>query len=128
MYMNQSTSYKVDTSNQSFIEDVQKWMVLEQQIKTINEKLHSLRESRSEITQKICSQIETKKFGKIELSSGELKMVDKRDYAPLTFTYIKECLDKIVSDPKQSEYIIQYLKDHREIKITPELRVSASKK
>jgi hypothetical protein len=115
------------STNQSFIEDVQKWMVLEQQIKTINEKLHSLRESKTEITQKICSQIQTKKFGKIELSYGELKMVDKRDYAPLTFTYIKECLDKIVADQTQSDYIIQYLKEHREIKITPELRVSAAK-
>lgn len=114
-------------NNQSFIADVQKWMVLEQQIKSINEKLHTLRESRTEITQKICSQIQEKKFGKIELSTGELKMVDKRDYAPLTFTYIKECLDKIVADTKQSDYIIQYLKDHREIKITPDLRVSNTK-
>ena len=59
---------------------------------------------------------------KIEISDGELKMYEKKEYPPLTFTYVEESLAKILSDKSQVDYIIQYLKSNREIKSSVDIR------
>ena len=59
---------------------------------------------------------------KIEISDGELKMYEKKEYSPLTFSYVEESLAKILADKSQVDYIIQYLKSNREIKSSPDIR------
>ena len=59
---------------------------------------------------------------KIEISDGELKLYEKKEYSPLTFAYIQSCLANIINDESHVEFIIQYLKDHREIKTQTDIR------
>jgi hypothetical protein len=59
---------------------------------------------------------------KIEISDGELKMYEKKEYSPLTFTYIEESLAKILTDKSQVDYIIQFLKQNREVKSSVDIR------
>lgn len=82
-----------NTQHKDFIENVQKWMVQEQQLKTLNDKTKQVRDAKTETTKQICEYIRQKNQAtKIELSDGELKLYDKREYPPLTFSYIRECL------------------------------------
>ena len=109
---------------QDFIENVQKWVILDKQLKIIHEKTKDMRETKQHLTEEICTYIKNKNMTntKIEISDGELKMYDKKEYSPLTFTYLEESLGKIITDKSQVEYIIQYLKSNREIKSSVDIR------
>jgi hypothetical protein len=107
-----------------FVENIQKWVVLDKQLKLINEKTKEIRENKHRLTNDICGYIQNKSLSstKIEISDGELKMYEKKEYSPLTFTYIEESLAKILTDKSQVDYIIEFLKKNREIKNSVDIR------
>lgn len=107
-----------------FVENVQKWVILDKQLKMIHEKTKEIRDNKQQLTHEICNYIQNKNMTntKIEISDGELKMYEKKEYSPLTFTYVEESLAKILADKSQVDYIIQYLKSNREIKSSPDIR------
>lgn len=117
------------TANPSaiFKHDVSLWVTLENQIKVINEKTKKMREMKQAASERICKYIiENNVKNKIKISDGELKaeikIYEKKDYSPLTFGYIETCLKKIIQDEEQVEYVIQFLKENREITTTPDIR------
>ena len=108
----------VINANTELIENIRKWVLLDTQIRTINEKTKVIREVKQKVTTQICNYIINKNIQdkKIEISDGELKVFTKNEYSPLTFSYIEECLSKIISNKEQVQYIIKFLKENREIK------------
>ena len=54
--------------------------------------------------------------------------VKKKDYSSITFGYIERCLDELISDKNQVEYIIKYLKDNREVNVSNEIKRTYKKK
>ena len=52
----------------------------------------------------------------IKITNGEIKLFEKKEYQPLSYSYIDECLQKIINNKSQIEYILNYLKKNREIK------------
>ena len=117
--MNTSTS-----ENELFAQNVQKWVVLDKQLKYVNEKTRQIREAKNDLTTEICEYIQRKQWTDkpIEITNGTIKFIEKREYSPLSFAYIEECLDKIISDASHVDFILQYLKDNREVKTACELR------
>lgn len=121
-------SRKMTTPNSStgdsFIQNVQKWVVLDKQLKYVNEKTRQIRESKNALSANICAYMQQKQWTSkpIEITDGVIKCVEKREYSPLSFSYIEECLDELIDDKDKVDYIIQYLKDHREMKTICELR------
>ena len=107
-----------------FANQVKQWVVLDKQLKYVNEKTRQIRESKTALSKEICAYIQSKKWEHrtIDVSDGELKFLEKRDYSPLSFTYIEECLDEIISDKDQVDFIIDYLRDHREVRVSTEIR------
>jgi len=107
-----------------FVKNIQSWVFLDSQLKQINEKTRKMREKKHELLNQInCYVTENDlKNAKIEISDGELKFGEKKEYSPLTFNYLQESLEKIISDKKHVEYIINYLKENRQIKTTPDIR------
>jgi len=122
--MNSDKTIIVNNPKQEFVENVQKWVILDKQLKIIHEKTKDIRETKQQLTEEICTYIKNKNMTntKIEISDGELKMYEKKEYPPLTFTYVEESLAKILSDRSQVDYIIQYLKSNREIKSSVDIR------
>ena len=114
---NQSLIVKPNKNERELlIEHVKNWVILDQKIQMINEKTKQIRELKSTITTDICDYIKRNKItSNIGISNGELQMYDKKDYKPLTFTYVEKCLNEIIKDKTHVEYIIKYLKDNREI-------------
>tara|TARA_B110000879_G_scaffold149975_1_gene194349 strand:+ start:304 stop:708 length:405 start_codon:yes stop_codon:yes gene_type:complete len=105
------------------IEHVKNWVILDQKIQMINEKTKQIRELKSTITTDICDYIKRNNItSNIGISNGELRMYDKKDYKPLTFTYVEKCLNEIIKDKTHVEYIIKYLKDNREITISQDIK------
>jgi len=81
---------------QKFVESVQKWVSIDTQIKAINEKVKKARELKSQLIGNIYQYVEKNGLEntRIEISDGDLKFYEKRDYQPITFGYVEECLEK----------------------------------
>ena len=91
------------------IENVKNWVILDQKIQIINEKTKQIRELKSTITTDICNYMKSNNItSNIGISNGKkLRMYDKKDYKPLTFTYVERCLNEIIKDKTHVEYILQ---------------------
>ena len=105
------------------IEHVKNWVILDQKIQMINEKTKQIRELKSTVTTEICDYMKRNNItSNIGISNGELRRYDKKEYKPLTFTYVEKCLNEIIKDKTHVEYIIKYLKDNREITTSQDIK------
>lgn len=109
------------------IENVRNWVVLDQQLHTIHNKTKELRELKTRATANICDYVKSNNITtNIGISNGELRIYDKKEYKPLTFTYVEKCLNEIIKNKTQTEYIMKYIKENRELNTTQDIkRISA---
>ena len=114
----------VDPERKEFVENIQKWVNIDTQLKSVHEKVKKARETKSQLLSNIYKYVEKKSLEDttIEISDGELRFYEKREYQPISFGYVERCLEAILSDKKQIEYIMDYLHDHREVKTIKEIR------
>jgi hypothetical protein len=108
----------------SFEQQVQQWVQLDNQIKTLNEKLKTLRENKHNVTESLVKQAERNnaKQTPIQISDGKLKFVSVNVSNPLTFKYVEKCLGEIIQSKDQVEKIIEYLKKNREVKLVQDIK------
>jgi hypothetical protein len=112
------------TNKQQFVENVQKWSLIDAKLKLINENTKKLRDMKSELGKNISAymkenNLEDKKIG---LQGGELRLVEKKEYTPLTFSYIESCLDNIIADKEQVDFIMNCVREQRDVNTVKELR------
>ena len=112
-----------------FVENVQKWVALDSQLKNINEKTKIMRENKHSISDKIIEYADANQMRdrKIDISDGTLRFSEKKEYAPLTFGYIEESLGKLIPNKEHVDQIIKYLREHREVKTVAEIRRTFNK-
>ena len=106
-------------------EKIKKWVVLDSQLKLIAEKTKTIREMRNLLETEIIDHLEERGLTnkKIGIGNGsELKIVDKKEYGTLSYTYIEECLVKLIPDETQVSFVIQYIKDNRPVKTVKEIK------
>jgi len=134
--MENQTIVPVSYSNNALKDDITLWITLENQLKVVYEKTKKMREMKQGASERICnymkegsgmrSSSEGGARNKIKIKDGELnaeiRLYDKKEYSPLTFTYIESCLKKIIRDEEQVEYVIQFLKENREVTSSPDIR------
>jgi len=113
--MNQESQFK---------QNIQKWSLIDAKLRTINDHSKKLREMKAEIETQLHNYMNENNLAdkKISIDGAELRFIEKKEYTPLTFTYIELCLDNIIDDKKQIESIIEYIKDQRDLTISKELR------
>ena len=105
------------------INDVQRWVLADTQLKQLNEKTKQMREVKSAANANIMLYMKQTNYnGNIKISDGELRIYEKKEYSPLTYSYIEKCLAKIIPDETHVEYIIQYLKENREVTTNQDIK------
>mgnify|MGYP001228387813 CR=1 FL=1 len=115
-------------TREEFIIDIKKWALLDSQLKIVNDKTKKMREMKHMLTKDICDYVKNNNTSNtIGISDGELKIYEKKEYSPLSYSYIQECLENIIKNPDHIDFIIQYLKDHRETKITQDIKRTYTK-
>lgn len=109
---------------QIFVEHIKRWVLLDTHIKRIQEKVKELKSERSDLDAAICSYLAKHQLLEktIEIHDGQLRCAEKKDYTPLSYSYLEKVLKTIVSEPATVERILQCIKDQREIKTRMELR------
>lgn len=108
----------------SFEQNVQQWISIDNQQKSLNDKYKELRDKKQELTIQINEYVETKQLTNsiITISDGKLKFTNSKDTQQLTFKYLETCLCEIIKNETHVKKIIEYVKNKREIKIVPEIR------
>lgn len=115
-------------SKQELIENIRTWVMYDSQLKIINEKLKKVRENKSQLTKNICDYANMNKIqSKIEISDGSLSFYEKKEYSPLTYSYVEKCLGELISDKAQVSYIINYLKENREVTKSQDIKRNYTK-
>tara|TARA_B100000925_G_C21875209_1_gene415994 strand:+ start:187 stop:555 length:369 start_codon:yes stop_codon:yes gene_type:complete len=107
----------------TIIKCIQNYVLLDDKIKELNSKTKELREKKNVFSKYICDYIDNNNVNKsIKISDGELKINERKDYTPLSYNFIEECLSEIIKDENKVSYIIDYLKEKREIKTSLEIK------
>jgi hypothetical protein len=108
----------------SFEENIQKWVLLDNQIKVVNERAKELRDKRSDLTKSLSSFVENKNMQNttIEISDGKLKFVNTKVQEPLTFKYLEKSLHEVIKNETQVKQILEYLKKNRETKVVQDIK------
>ena len=119
----------MEEEKKQFIENIQKWVAIDTQLKAIHEKVKRARETKAQLMSNIFQYVDksTLTDTKIEISDGDLKFCEKREYQPISFGYVEDCLDKIIADKKQVEYIMNYLHENRQVKLSKDIRRTYTK-
>jgi vacuolar-type H+-ATPase subunit H len=108
----------------SFEENIKQWVLLDNQLKVLNEKTREIREKRSSVNENIQSIVQKNNLlnKSVQISDGNLKFVNTRVPAPLTYKYLETSLGEIIKNETQVKQIINYLKEKREIKLVSEIK------
>jgi hypothetical protein len=123
------THHANSVQKQTLPQYIQKWVIVDNQLKILQDKIKPLRELKCKLTSEIHNILqETNSTHKIiEIPNEELKLIDKKEYSSLTFGYIEECMHQLIPDPEQVVFVMNYLKEHRETKHVPDIRRCARK-
>jgi lauroyl/myristoyl acyltransferase len=121
--MNSQTQLVEKQNKEKLIENVQKWVLIEGKLKEVNEKTKKMREMKSQLGKDICGYMtENNLNNHIEISDGELRFFEKKEYTPLSFGYIEKRLHEIIADDEQVNFIIKYLKEKRETNVSLDIK------
>jgi hypothetical protein len=109
---------------------IKRWVELDNKIKLTSEEVRDVRTEKSVINDEILEIVEEKQLGKatVNISDGKLKFVSSKHTAPLTLAYIEKCLSELITNGKQVEQIMTYIKKNRETKTTMEIKRVYNKK
>jgi len=108
----------------SFENNIQKWVAVDNQLKSLNDKIKTLRETRNTLSGDITSYAEKNNLSNstVNISDGKLKFVNTKVQAPLTFKFLEKTLGEVIRNEAQAKLIVDQIKDKREIKVVPEIK------
>ena len=103
---------------------IKRWVELDNKIKESSEEVRDIRTEKSIINDEILEIVEEKQLGKatVNISDGKLRFVAAKHTTPLTLTYVEKCLGELITNTKQVEQIMTYIKKNRETKTTTEIK------
>ena len=108
----------------SFESEIQKWVSLDNKIKSLNDSIKDLREERNNLTSNITNYAEKNELFKstIQISDGRLRFSNSKIQEPLTFKYIERTLAEIIPNNNQVQLIMKELRNRRESKYIYEIK------
>ena len=103
---------------------VQQWVLIDNQLKILNDKAKELREKRTTVSQNLLTYASTNNLSSsaIKISDGKLKFTNTKMYEPLTFKYIEKTLGEVIKNESQVKIIMEHLRLKRETKIVSEIK------
>jgi hypothetical protein len=108
----------------SFEENIQKWVSLDNQLRSLHDKTKQLREDKNNLEDGIIKYVDAHNLQNsvVKLSDGKLKFTMVKQTNPLTLKYVDECLGKCIKNPEQVKLIMNYIKDSRASKNIPDIK------
>lgn len=107
-----------------FEDYVKKYIEVDDEIESLQIKLKTMRDWKRKLNGVIVKHMEDQDLVEhtLEVSDGTLRYNERKEYGSMSFTYIEKSLHQLIPDPEQVKYVIQFLKDNREVKTVAELK------
>ena len=107
-----------------FNKNIQTWVILDNQIKQLNDKIRDLRKSRSSVCDEIINYVEQRDLNSsiVQISDGTLRFTERKQTPPLTFKYIESCLERCIKNSQDVKAIMKYIKESRNITNTLDIK------
>jgi hypothetical protein len=104
--------------------NIKKWVLLDDQIKNVNDKVKELREQKNQLEAVILDYVEKNNLenATAKISGGKLRFVETKQTAPISLKFLEECLNECITDHSKVQYIMNYIKDKREIKYSRDIK------
>lgn len=101
-----------------FNTNIKKWINIDNEIKNLNLQLKTKREERNSILKNVLEYKNTLELENktIKYNSDMLKFISYRQYNAITYDFIRECLNQLINDKEQVDFIINFLKEKRKYK------------
>lgn len=108
----------------NFEQQIQQWVSIDNQMKTLGERMKELRDKKNTIAEQINTYIENNKMHNttIKLTDGQIKFINIKETQPLTFKYLETCLSEIIKNEEHVNKIIEYVKNKRDVKYVQEIK------
>ena len=110
----------------NFENQIQHWVTVDNEIRNLNEKIKTLRDTRTKLSENIINYANDKKIANansvIQISDGKLKFVNTKIPEALTFKYLEKSLAEIINNPAQLKLIVEHLKNNRTNKTVQEIK------
>ena len=102
----------------NFQKQIQNWVSVDNRMKNLQMQVKELRQVKNTLTDSIFQYAESNNLENavIKISDGKLKFQNVKSTSPLTFRFIEECLNDVISNEEQVKTIIKYIKSKRETK------------
>tara|TARA_Y100001958_G_C21197079_1_gene524277 strand:+ start:436 stop:783 length:348 start_codon:yes stop_codon:yes gene_type:complete len=109
-----------------FQNNIKQWVTIDNNIKTLSENLKDLKAERSQISDNILNFVEQENLNTttIQINDGALKFTKTKQTSNLTLSYVKECLEKCISNEDDINTIMNVIKTSRESKYSNEIKRS----
>jgi len=107
-----------------FTNKIKQWVTIDNRVRVLNEEIKAMRTTRSELAENIMELAEKNNLGNptIQITDGKLRFNDIKISTPLTFKFLKKCLQNCISDENTVEKIMIYIKENREFRYTKDIR------
>ena len=111
---------------EEFQNNIKQWVTIDNNIKTLSENLKDLKAERSQISDNILNFVEQENLNTttIQINDGALKFTKTKQTSNLTLSYVKECLEKCISNEDDINSIMNVIKTSRESKYSNEIKRS----
>ena len=106
-------------------ESIQKWVLLDNKLRELNDMTKKYREQRKNYEDKIQHQVEKNeklKNATVKITDGKLLFSETKSTTPLTYKFIEKCLNEVISDKNSVEKIIEHIKNSRETESKPTIK------
>jgi predicted aconitase len=109
---------------------IQKWVIADSQLKILGDKTKQIRDIKQQLTEDICKYAgDNNIHKKIQISDGKnFAYMKRKECSTLSFSDLEDCLEKVIRKYRDHiDYILQYIKDNREIETVFDIRRTTRK-
>lgn len=104
--------------------NIKNWLLLDNKIKELNQKINELREKKNSYKNDIYHHVTNNNLNNatIKIGNDYLKFVETKQNTPISYKFLIEALKNCLTDERDIENIINYIKTNREIKIINDIK------
>jgi septal ring factor EnvC (AmiA/AmiB activator) len=104
--------------SEEFYKDLKEFYSLEKKQIIINEELNKIKNEKNKVKIKIINyMIENEISNKnIKIGNENLKLLQVKQIQPLSFKFLKDCLEECISNQDQIDELISFIKSKRSVK------------
>ncbi len=109
---------------EGFQGNIKKWVALDTQLKTLNDKAKEIRSERNELTDGIMGFVADNNLSSstVKISDGRLKFNQTKQTSPITLGFLENCLTDLFNEEEKVQKIMEYIKEKREIKVVTDIK------